>query len=198
MGRRKIVSDEVVLKVVGQYPTLKAAAAALGISYWTVLDRLKRRGISTRTKRYLDPDKFASYTRGSCYWAGFLAADGTVHKSMYQVAVELARKDKGHLEKLRDFLNSNADIGQRERKDMQYVSITFNSKQLAEILRDTFNIVPRKSLILMPPENMPQKFISHFIRGYFDATDLWAGTIKDRVSFLLLALNRSWNGCMVF
>lgn len=47
--------------------------------------------------------------------------------------------------------------------------------------------VPNKSLILMPP-NLKNKFISHFIRGYFDG-DGSIGRYDGRLKFSLLGTN---------
>jgi hypothetical protein len=46
--------------------------------------------------------------------------------------------------------------------------IALNSSKIVSDLRDNFNIVPNKSLILMPPLRIPNNFRKHFIRGYID------------------------------
>lgn len=40
------------------------------------------------------------------YWLGFLAADGSVHKSRNQLEIGLSIKDRRHLENFKDFLES--------------------------------------------------------------------------------------------
>jgi len=111
---------------------------------------------------------FDTFTMESCYWAGFIAADGCVFidykKSMYRISIHLHKKDIGHVRKFREFLNCKNKIS--TNKDSCYIQIC--SKHMTSSLERNFNIVPNKSLILEPPKKMPKKFISHYIRGYFD------------------------------
>ena len=63
-------------------------------------------------------------------------------------------------------------------------------KKLTEInCNDLINLgcVPNKSLILTPP-NLKDKFVSHFIRGYFDG-DGSIGKYEGRIKFSLLGTN---------
>lgn len=189
MGRRKLVSDEAILEAMKTKQPLKKIATQLSVSYWTVLARLKKLGISTRTKRFLNAEKFSSYSKELCYWAGFLAADGWV--TLYQVGVELSAKDSAHLEKLRSFAESNADITYRSKsmngKTYKMAYLLFSSRVLTQHLVDLFNITPAKSLTLQPPLQMPREFRSHFIRGYFDGDGCinWhKHNDKPRVSFI--------------
>jgi hypothetical protein len=145
--------------------TLKNLASKYDISQWTLLARFKKLGIKKHTTRSFNKKAFSNFNNESCYWAGFLAADGCVRK--YQCSVELSHVDIEHLNKLKSFLNSNADIYKRTRKST-CVSVCFNSIDFVNDLKDNFNIIPNKSLILQPPDKMPEIFIRHFIRGYID------------------------------
>jgi hypothetical protein len=149
---------------------LKSLASKYNVSQWTLLARFKKIGIRKTTKRYLDEDTFSKYTKESCYWAGFLAADGWV--SQRRLGCELSAKDENHLYKLRTFLKSNAEITRRTResygKSFNYCSIHISSVKLVKDLDINFNIVPNKSLVYCHPDNLPGEFIRDFIRGYID------------------------------
>jgi len=150
--------------------SLKDLAEKYNVSKWTLLDNFKKLGVRKNTKRYLDKTKFDTYTPESCYWAGFIGADGWINNNGY-LGIEIKQTDKNHLEKIKRFLSSNADINFRERNKFSSVQksayIQFNSRYLINSLEYNFNIIPKKSLILQPP-NIPENMIRHYIRGYFD------------------------------
>lgn len=153
----------------GKY--LKDLAMKYDVSQWTLLDNFKKLGVRKTTKRYQDISVFDKFTPESCYWAGFLSADGWV--TDYSMGVELSSVDKNHLVLLIDFLKSNADIASRVKineltgKKYKYSTALFYSVDLVNILKCKFNIVPNKSLIYSPP-TIPVELCSHFIRGYID------------------------------
>lgn len=151
--------------------TLLSLADKYNVSQWTLLDRFKKLGIRKTTKRFLNEHSFCGFNQESCYWAGFLAADGWICNN-YQLCIELSIIDKNHLEKLKLFLQSNAEIMERERacfnKLHNFCSVRFSSVKLVSDLKENFNIISNKSLILVPPDKMPQNLIRHFIRGYID------------------------------
>jgi hypothetical protein len=170
MGRKRLpIEVEDLMALLASSLTLKQAAQHFSISYWTALARLKEKGIRINTKRVQDVSVFETYTPESCYWAGFLAADGCVKQ--YGLSMELGMVDRGHLEKFRAFLKSNADIRKRRKKSFnkisEFAAISIYCKYLADVLIDRFNIVPAKSLILEPPD-LSNDMRRHFIRGLVD------------------------------
>lgn len=172
MGRKKIELD--LEKIVKEYlngEELIPLANKYSVSQWTLLARFKELGIRKTIKRYYNKQAFYFFTPESCYWAGFLAADGWVHKDNYSLGCELSIKDSDHLEKLKVFLNSNADIKTRTRKmfnkNIKSAYVSIYSVDLVRDLKHNFNIKPKKSLTYNPPQ-LPEDLIRHFIRGYFD------------------------------
>jgi hypothetical protein len=171
VGRKKIDLD---YKKISQEYLDGAELVSLGTEYsvsqWTLLKRFKELGIRKTTKRFLNKKAFANFTCKSCYWAGFIAADGWINRG-YHTSVELSLKDRKHLKKLRIFLKSNAEIKERTRKRfgkiIYSVSIQFNSIELVKNLESNFNITANKSLSYQPPK-LPPNMIRHFIRGYID------------------------------
>lgn len=107
------------------------------------------------------------------YWLGFLAADGNImrYQTRATISINLGRKDRGHLEKFKAFLESDAPIVDHTQNagfsnDSLMSKISIHSVDMADDLIDK-NVVPNKSLILQPP-NIHEDFFIPYIRGYFD------------------------------
>lgn len=64
-------------------------------------------------KKQINSKSFSTYTEDSCYWAGFLSADGCID-STDTIRFELKGEDSYQVEKFRDFLNSEHTISYRE------------------------------------------------------------------------------------
>lgn len=155
------------------YSNLKAAKlkrAEIAEKFGITENKLKKlisvNSWGTTAPSILNESLFSSYTRTSCYWAGFLAADGCV-SDKGKLSICLNYDDTGHIEKFREVLKSNHAITSNTTKYYRS-EISFINKKIAEDLKNNFNIVPRKTNIYCPPNNMPEEFIRHFIRGYFD------------------------------
>lgn len=110
------------------------------------------------------------------YWLGFIYADGCISKRKSQDAFEIKLKDsdKEHLEKLKYCLQSSHKILERCEntpycQNYKSVSLSICNQHFVDSL---FNkgVLYNKSKILQPPtiDQVPEKFINHFIRGYFD------------------------------
>ena len=143
---------------------------------------------------YYDVHKFDTISdEESAYWLGFIFADGYVyiaHKTNY-FGVELSSKDVEHLRKLNLFMDGNAKITFRQRKGGRWdtiseiCSIRFSGKHLVEKLCE-LGCVQRKTSILDMPKDIPELYMRHFIRGYFDgngtiSSELKTGYLKCRI-----------------
>lgn len=180
MDRRKLnkvgckgykVSNETIIKMyIEDNLTMKEIGTKLGISHWTVLDRLKRSGIRKNTRHKVNHSIFSVPNEENCYWAGFIAADGCINKN--KVDIELQHSDSNHLKQLCLFAGRDDKLWTRERnrddKIFKYSSVSLISKRMVTDLKDNFNIIPNKSLILKPPINISNGLIHHYIRGYID------------------------------
>ena len=108
----------------------------------------------------------------SCYWAGFLAADGSLIPQRNVVSIGLAEKDIDHLHILQTVLSCgnpvttrvNNAFGGHVRCDLQITA----ARDLIESLGLNFNITSRKSLTLQPPSLKTEDNIRSFVRGYMD------------------------------
>lgn len=112
------------------------------------------------------------------YWAGFIAADGNINDCNSGIRLNCTLKDRDHVVKLKQVLRATNPIkiykGSTEAtKNTDYYHLNIDSAyQLANDLKRNFNIIPRKSLILEPPNIQHENEIRAFIRGYFDG-DGW-------------------------
>lgn len=166
------ISNETIVSLYTSGLTMKEVGEKLGISHWTVLDRLKKAGVRKNKRHKVDHTVFAKYTPASCYWAGFIAADGFIDPVKNNVGVELHSKDEQHLLNLCKFSGRDGSLWRRERTSYgnksAHSSMTLVSKQIVKDLNDNFNITPKKSLTLQPPTQIPSNMQKHFIRGYID------------------------------
>lgn len=165
-----------------------ALAPAYGVSVSLISHILKRHSYVPRShseirRTYSCNHSFFSDINNeeNAYWLGFIAADGYVTrlKSRYsqQLIVSLASKDRGHLLRLRESLQSNHPIrdydysNRGKGKSKPYTSFSIRSQQLCDDLAQ-FGIVPAKTHTLRWP-GLPVDLLRHFLRGYFDGDGYW-------------------------
>ena len=105
-------------------------------------------------------------TEAKAYWLGFLYADGYVNETR-GLELCLAAKDKNHLEKFKNFIESDQNIKFKKSSNSYRLSI-----DSIELVQDLIRLgcFQNKSLILDFPVNkqVPENLIHHFMRGYFD------------------------------
>lgn len=141
-------------------------AARFDIPDWKLKKYIAANGWGKKAPSISNTLAFSDYTPESCYWAGFLAADGNVD-SKGRVRLMLKYDDISHLEKFRAFMGSTHTIGSNTTL-YNRCSFEFTSKEICEVLDLNFNIIPNKSLAYAFPKSIPDKLLNHFIRGYFD------------------------------
>lgn len=109
------------------------------------------------------------------YWLGMLMADGSVIKkseNSFVVKLELKVEDKYVLEKFAEDIETDVKVKDykykyKNRSDKHNAVIQIHSKKIAEDL-SKYGIVPQKTHKQNKLPNIPKKYMSHFIRGYFD------------------------------
>jgi len=184
-------------------------AKTYNINIKTVYNILKKYSINYRhgTRKYFFNERFFNkFSVESCYWAGFLAADGNVYKN--SIGVGLQKRDAQHLAKFLSAIGGNQPISPKPKN---IVGITVCSKLMATDLKNNFNIYPNKSMTITMPK-LPKSLIRHYIRGYFDGdgTICWnksrlqlcfsitsgsAGQINDLCNAIDMCLNIKCNVC---
>ena len=141
-------------------------AEQFGVPEWKLKKHISVNGWSKNMPTIGNLNAFDDYSEQACYWAGFLAADGNVD-SKNRIRLMLKYDDIGHLEKFRDFLKSTHTISTNTEKYYR-CSFEFTSAYMCEILSFNYGIIPNKTDKLKFPSHIPNKYLAHYIRGYFD------------------------------
>ncbi len=127
--------------------------------------------IECATRKFEFDDKYFEKidTNEKAYWLGFLFADGNVDNKLKQMTINLAYKDREHLEKLRIALNAEHTVKIYEDEnftDNKKATFVICSKKLSNDLCN-LGCIPAKSLVIKYPK-IESNFDAHFIRGFFD------------------------------
>lgn len=144
----------------------------------SVISRVfKENNIETRKithKIKCDYDIFETIdSNEKAYWLGFIAADGCNYKRKQNatILINISAKDKDHLQKFVDFCKLDKNITEYTTSagfsnNTKMCKIEIYSNKMSQDLSNK-GIVPRKSLILKPP-NINSEYYLPFILGYFD------------------------------
>lgn len=127
-----------------------------------IRNKIKLRKGSPRHKYNIN--FFKEYNEKSCYWAGFILADGHIRYNRATLSIKLAKCDKNHLQKFLNDIESNYEI--KEHKNYYYINI--NGDWFIKDLYENFSITPRKTFKTFISKKIPENLLNHFIRGIFD------------------------------
>lgn len=145
-------------------------------SYQAIVLKANRLGLQrdVHPRSVLDFAKIDTVIKA--YLLGFIAADGFVvyrsDKSKY-LGITLSTKDNSHLVKIKNVLCPDSKIlGHKDscggkKTGLTSCSLRVYGLDLCNAL-EGWGIVPNKSLILKPPKGLSDRFVSHWVRGYFD------------------------------
>ncbi len=113
---------------------------------------------------------FKKWTPEMAYVLGFFAADGNMLKNKRGAHfIEFQSTDKEIINKIRKVLKTNLAIGKYQSKYKNHnkrYRLQIGSKEIFNDLLK-LGLTPNKSLTLKMPK-VPNKYLSHFTRGYFD------------------------------
>lgn len=119
----------------------------------------------------------------NCYWAGFIAADGCVSEhqncSTKTLSISIIESDGYLLERFLVDTEFTGEVAIQRRKNREFKGRYLNTKPSASVhvscaqnwfpdLEKHFNIVPRKSLTLKPPNNLNRECSLAYIKGFID------------------------------
>ena len=136
--------------------------------------RMRKYGFKTRTRpeawKHRGSDDvyeineafFHNWSKEMAYILGFILTDGNISDDNNQVGIKI--KDVELLEKIRTKLESNHPI--KFQKEYDTYRFGFARGKMVDKLRE-LGITNNKSLDIEFPK-VPDKFMSHFIRGVFD------------------------------
>lgn len=178
--RKKEFTKEQINDIINKYQnnqTQKNIAEEFNVSRSVIKRILEEEKVKIRntTPKYIaDYNIFENIdNKEKAYWLGFIAADGCnyTRENNSSIIINISEKDIGHLEKFKEFCNTNAKITKHTQykgysKNSLMCKIVLNSKKMSQDLIDK-GVVPRKSLILKPPK-IDKEFYLPFILGYFD------------------------------
>lgn len=177
------LTDSQKIEAVALYQERKSfvfIAKKFGVTPSSIRYILKRRGIKSRgCTRLLTNDKFFEEikTEESAYFLGFLYADGYIDEKRYQVELSLSAKDREILETLNKFVNLEKQLtfkkGKKHWKTGNLESDSFrlyikNKKIAKDLIRLGLRQCKSDNLQFPSIDQIPEIFIRHFLRGYFD------------------------------
>lgn len=117
-------------------------------------------------------DFFRNINSISCYWAGFIGADGCLYERYKQLSFDLKITDACHLLKFCKDTDSTEKVKAVYRKDKGLWAAQLYIRGVDQWFTDlgtVFNITPRKSLTLKPPAELYEdSHILSYIKGYID------------------------------
>jgi len=124
-------------------------------------------------KYHFDESVFSKLTSESCYWAGFIAADGCIVDAggWKTLSIELSQVDVEHLRKFKEFVNFSGPIRlfkRREGWEHCGMRITKTDSRLFSDLKNNFSITPRKTRTLQPPKINDDYLKFCFVVGFLD------------------------------
>lgn len=171
------VNDLISLFPTRSWNAIKIQAAKLG---------LRKNNIN----RNCDASNLNAETYEAYYWAGFIAADGSINSNK-RLKVTLAAKDEEHLLKLCIFLKT-ANYCKYNRGKFEYCETKVQHTSEIDKFTNKFNLKPRKTY---NPPNL--KFLSgnnflSFLCGFIDGDGCIQKQTGRSDSILTIKGHRSW------
>lgn len=185
----------------------KSLSDKYNVCTWSIRNVIKKNNIKPRVRKYKCNEEYFGKIDNikKAYWLGLLFADGYVrkrrqfngkHKQGGIVGISLKDGDEYLLEKFIIDLESTYKLRKQIKDGFLSYKLEINSSKMTD---DLINLgcIPNKSLILLPPKNLKDEFICHFIRGYFDG-DGSIGRYDGRLKFSLLGTNELLTWILIF
>jgi hypothetical protein len=116
-------------------------------------------------KYNVDFDYFKNWSVEMAYLLGFICADGHIASSRNSLLIQLHKKDKYILENFMKFMKFEGKLYDYSSKTT--CTLHISSKEITQDLMN-FGLTRHKSQELKWIEQIPEEYVSHFIRGYFD------------------------------
>lgn len=150
----------------------------------STVQRILKRNNVVLSKRVLvtkvNHNYFSNYNSKSCYWAGFILADGYIRPNRPSLEIKLQKKDVGHLNKFKVDIGFEGKVTERDK----YYDISISSTKIKNDLCNNFDITNRKSLTCFISDKIPSLFLKDFIRGYFDGDGCITFTTTNTINIL--------------
>ena len=143
----------------------------------------------------LNKDFFKIWSLEMAYVLGFFAADGylTLNKTGGRY-FSIQISDKQHLVNIRKLLASGHKIAVRYSNGKKFYRLQIGSKEFYNDL-GRLGFTVKKSHVMNIP-NVPQKFFSSFVRGYFDGDgNIWIGLVHKERKTSHMTLLTAFTSC---
>ncbi len=148
-------------------------------------------------RRAVNKDFFKKWSSTMAYVLGFFAADGYLtlnQRGAHYWSIQIT--DKDILERIKKAVQAEHKIGVRTRKGNEKIlyRLQIGSKEMCNDLLQ-LGFIPNKTKSLAVP-NIPRKYFSHFVRGYFDGDgNVWVGYIHKERKTKMLAIRTVFTSC---
>lgn len=168
-----VATDEIERKIIEDYKqghSLRTIGKIINRSHihvWNIIKKINPdilRPPRLWRKYHFTHRYFKDYTSENSYWMGFLDADGYIDLARNRIELKIHSRDIDRLTALRVCVNGDFPI--YRYKTRPHVGISMFSKEMVNDLIEKG--IGLKSLKLEPPVGIPDDFVRHFIRGYFD------------------------------
>jgi len=177
-----------IAKLAGvHYNIIQAWMKKHGIEFDKEVTNLSKRKYTDDTHYFDEID-----TEEKAYWLGFLMADGSINRTTLSIA--LSGKDKSHLEKFLNGLDSDRKVYDYEQsfdkngKTHKMSRIDIASFHLLGKLR-SYGFEEKKSMKEVIPNEITKELLRHFIRGYFDGDGCFTyGESKNKKKFMSVSI----------
>lgn len=187
--------DKILVK---NYGKILVREILLKRSSISIRNRARRLKLKSQLKgqgkrKYICNNNFFSKPNlNNCYWAGFIAADGSIVFGRNCLKISLAIKDKQHLETFKKSIKFNGPL---ISDNYGMITLSIHSKQICEDLKNNFSITSRKTFSLQPPILFKNIFVLSFIKGYIDG-DGWL-TFEKHKKYKYLSIGILGTECMM-
>ncbi len=121
-------------------------------------------------KYFVNEEFFSNWGQEMAYVLGYIYADGSIYPSVRGSYFNVTSIDRSTIFKIKKWLKSKHIIQKKKSTwsngKIQYV-LKIGNKKVYQSL-ENLGLHPSKSLSIKFPKNIPEKYLSHFIRGYLD------------------------------
>ena len=176
------LSEDIQNQIIEAYRnnmSLREIEKQFGATRATVSKFLEKQGIKTTKgnhyRKYFHDIAFFEdiNTEEKAYWLGFMYADGYIvnNENRYGedcFGITLAEDSIDSIQKFKSSLKATNPIRYDDSKNGQRQAklVCCSQKTVNDLINQ--GVFKEKSLILKPPERVPEELIRHFIRGFFD------------------------------
>ncbi len=175
--------DKILLENYNKIPSSELLEMLPNRTYYSLVNRARTIGCNDKGnhshKKYsVNEYFFHEITKDNSYWAGFLAADGTIYDSEknsdFRISIKLQARDVCILETFKEVVKFTGNIRTYNRStNFGKNCLTSNInicgvKQWVQDLKNNFNVISNKSIVLKAPVILNEEQSLAYIKGYLD------------------------------